>query len=340
MKQPRTNGPDTPTTTKIAGADGPLRYGFLLVPDFTLVGFASATEPLRMVNRCGHGERYRWHTISADGQPTRSSNGVALQPDCSMADCPPLDALFVCGSNPIPPRIERVQLNWLRNMAQHGTALGGICTGSSWLAKAGLREGYRCTLHWEDAGRFVADFPKIAASTRLYEIDRDRYTCSGGIAPVDMMLNLIRRQADGDELAAMAAELMVCERIRSTSDTQRVPLRQRIGTSQPKLIEAAALIESNLEEPLSVDELARHVNLSARQLERLFNEYLQCTPGAYCLQLRLARARQLMLGTGEAIINIAAACGFASVAHFTRRYREQFGIPPAAERRAMHPRPR
>ncbi|TAL87843.1 MAG: GlxA family transcriptional regulator [Rhodanobacter sp.] len=339
MKQSRINGQDTPATTRGGRPDSPLRYGFLLVPGFTLIGFASATEPLRMVNRCDHGVRYHWHTISVDGQLTRSSNGVAVQPDFSMADTPQLDALFVCGSNPIPPRIERAHLHWLRDMAHRGTALGGICTGSFWLAKAGLLDGYRCTLHWEDASRFLADFPKIAVSTRLYEIDRDRYTCSGGIAPVDMMLNLIRRQADGDELAAMAAELMVCERIRSTGDTQRVPLRQRIGTGQPKLIEAAALIESNLEEPLSVDELARHVNLSARQLERLFNEYLQCTPGAYCLELRLARARQLMLGTGEAIINIAAACGFASVAHFTRRYREQFGIPPGAERRAMNARP-
>lgn len=335
MKQPRTNGLDTSATTKASRADSPLCYGFLLVPGFTLIGFASATEPLRMVNRCDHGLRYRWHTISVDGQLTRSSNGVAVQPDYSMADCPPLDALFVCGSNPIPPRIERAHLDWLRKMAQRGAALGGICTGSFWLAKAGLLDGYRCTLHWEDAGRFLADFPKIAASTRLYEIDRDRYTCSGGIAPVDMMLNLIRRQADGDELAAMAAELMVCERIRSTDDRQRVPLRQRIGTSQPKLIEAAALIESNLEEPLSVDELARHVKLSARQLERLFNEHLQCTPGAYCLELRLARARQMMLGTEEAIIDIAAACGFASVAHFTRKYHEHFGIPPGKERRIV-----
>ena len=336
MNQPLTNALELPTTRHAGGRpDRTLCYGFLLVPGFTLIGFAGATEPLRMANTCGHGERYRWCTISADGQLLRSSNGVTVQPDYSMADTPQLEALFVCGSNPIPPRIERTHLVWLRNLARRGTALGGICTGSYWLAKAGLLDGYRCTLHWEDAARFLADFPKIAASTGLYEIDRDRYTCSGGIAPVHMMLNLIRLQPDGAELAAMAAELMVCERIRSTGDMQRVPLRQRIGTSQPKLSEAAALIESNLEEPLSVDELARHVKLSARQLERLFNEYLQCTPGAYCLELRLAHARQMLLGTEEAIIDIAAACGFASVAHFTRKYHEHFGIPPGKERRTV-----
>ncbi len=313
----------------------PRRYGFLLVPDFTLIGFASATEPLRMANMAHQGTRYRWITISADGGPTRASNGVMVQPDCSMANASQLDALFVCGSNPVPTRIEVWLLDWLRHLAQQGTALGGVCTGSYWLARAGLLNGYRCTVHWEDADRLLAGFRNIVVSTRIFEIDRDRYTCSGGIAPVDMMISLIGLQPGDKELAATVAELMVCDRVRSSDDAQRVPLRQRIGTSQPKLIEAVSLMENNLEEPLRADELAHYVDISPRQLERLFQEHLKCTPGAYYLELRLMRARQMLLGTREAIIDIAAACGFVSVAHFTRRYREQFNIPPGKERRML-----
>lgn len=326
----------TPTPGQTASCtEPPQRYGFFLVPGFTLIGFACATEPLRMANMSGNSTRFCWHTITADGEPTRSSNGAAIQPDCAMADTPVLDALFVCGSNPVPGWIDPRHLDWLRNLARCGTALGGIDTGSYWLAKANLLDGYRCTLHWEDADRFLTDFRNIIVSTRVFEIDRDRYTCSGGVASVDMMISLISRRPDGKSLAAMVAELMVCERIRSTNDVQRVPLRQRVGTGQPKLIEAVSLMECNFEEPLRTDELARCVNLSARRLESLFQEHLQCTPSAYYRELRLARARQMLLGTGETIIDVAAACGFASVAHFTRRYRERFGIPPGKERRAV-----
>lgn len=330
---------DIPVPARTATRDhsgGTCCYGFLLVSDFTLIGFAAAVEPLRMANRAEHGTRYRWVTISADGQPVRSSNGVTVQPDCSMSNIPNLDALFICGSNPVPTLIEPGHIDWLKDLARQGTALGGICTGSYWLAKAGLLSGYRCTLHWEDAEQFLTGFRDIVVSTRIFEIDRDRYTCSGGIAPVDMMISLIGLQPEGKALVATVAELMICERIRTTSDVQRIPLRQRIGTSQPKLIEAVALMENNIEEPLSVDEIAHYVDLSSRQIERLFQEHLKCTPGAYYLELRLTRARQMLLGTEDTIIDIAAACGFVSVAHFTRRYRELFNVSPGKERRTIN----
>jgi transcriptional regulator GlxA family with amidase domain len=324
-----------PASTAAGASPSVRRFGFLLVPNFTLIGFASAAEPLRMANMAREGARYHWITISAEGLPIQSSNGTEVQPDYAMADAPKLDALFVCGSNPVPAQLNPRHLDWLKELARQGIPLGGICTGSYWLAKAGLLDGYRCTLHWEDAEQFVTGFRDIVVSTRVFEIDRDRYTCSGGIAPVDMMVSLIGQQPDGKALAAQVAELMVCERIRVTSDTQRVPLRQRIGTSQPKLIEVVSMMENNIEEPLAVDEIAHYVGLSSRQIERLFQEHLKCTPGAYYLELRLMRARQMLLSTEDAIIDIAAACGFISVAHFTRRYRELFDISPGKERRAV-----
>jgi transcriptional regulator GlxA family with amidase domain len=309
------------------------RFGFLIVPNFTLIGFASATEPLRMANMVAKTKRFQWVTITADGQSVAASNGVHVMPDCSIENAPLLDALFVCGPNPIPLTGDQSLIAWLRKLSHEQVPLGGICTGSHLLARAGLLSGYRCTIHWEDTGSLIDEFGGIVVSGRVFELDRDRYTCSGGIAPIDMMVTLIATQPGGKALAATVAELLVCERIRTPSDMQRIPLRQKLGTSQPKLSEAVALMESNLEEPLTVDELANYVGLSGRQLERLFNEHLNCTPGNYYLELRLLRARQLLLRTEQAIIDVADACGFASVAHFTRRYSEYFGIPPGKERR-------
>jgi transcriptional regulator GlxA family with amidase domain len=175
-------------------------------------------------------------------------------------------------------------------------------------------------------------FPRVAVSYELFEIDRDRYTSAGGTAPLDMMLNLISQQI-GADTATSISEAFACERIRGRHDRQRIPLQLRLGTSQPKLIEAVSIMESNIEEPISLDELARHVGVSRRQLERLFQKHLHCVPTRYYLELRLARARQLLLQTSISIVDVAFACGFVSAPHFSKCYRDYYGIPPREERR-------
>lgn len=311
------------------------RFGFFLVDGFSLISFAAATEPLRMANLAAGEPRYQWSTLSLDGAPLRASNGMVIHPDGAVdADGGAhFDALFVCGSNPVPHQIGAPVLRWLQALARAGVPLGGICTGSYWLARAGLLDGYQCTLHWEDAERFLADFQQLTVSSRVFEIDRDRYTCSGGVAPVDMMLTLMARDESDRALVAAVAELMVCDRVRDAQDVQRVPLRQNLGTAHPRLQEAVSLMENNLEEPLGLEELARYVDVSVRQLERLFAEYLKSTPHTYYLALRLRRARRMLLSSEAPIIDIATACGFSSVSHFTRRYRECFGTSPGRERR-------
>ena len=189
------------------------------------------------------------------------------------------------------------------------------------------------TIHWENMATMREDFPRIIVSAELFEIDRDRLTCSGGTAPLDMMLTLIRRQ-HGPDLAAAISDEFICERIRGRNDRQRVPLRHHLGTSQPKLVEAVLLMESNIEEPIGLDELASHVGLSRRQLERLFQKYLHCVPTRYYMRLRLMHARQLLLQTSMPIVDIAFASGFVSTPHFSKCYREYFGIPPRDERKA------
>ena len=163
-------------------------------------------------------------------------------------------------------------------------------------------------------------------------MDIDRYTSAGGTGPLDMFLHEIRN-AHGADLASAITEQFMCDRIRDKHDRQRVPLTQRIGTNQPKLAEAVALMEANIEEPMTLDELSFHVGLSRRQLERLFQRYLQCVPTRYYLELRLERARQLLLQTSMPIVDIALACGFISAPHFSKCYRDTFGLPPRDERR-------
>ncbi|RJG12353.1 GlxA family transcriptional regulator [Pseudomonas cavernicola] len=308
-------------------------FGFLLIPNFTTIGFASAIETLRMANLAAKQTLYKTLLIAADEQPVSASNGMRVVPDFTIADAPKLDALFVVGSNPINPKNDRTMLNWLRKLAHEHVPLGGICTGSHLLACADLLKGYRCTIHWEDIEQLKEKFPGIIISNQLFELDRDRYTCSGGTASMDMTLQLIAREPNGVEIAIRAAELLLCDRMRGAREQQRVPLRQKLGHAQPKLSQIVGLMEANLEEPLELDEIARLNEVSVRQLERLFHKYLQRTPSQYYLELRLNRARELLLRSESQVRDIALSCGFASPAHFSKCYSRFFGMSPRGERK-------
>ena len=297
-----------------------------------MIAFTSALEPLRMANRLSGKTLYQWTVITLDGEPVPASNGLKIIPDCAIGDAEPMEVLLVCGGVNIGHTSNKTILFWLRKLANRKVVLGGICTGSYLLACAELLNGYRCTIHWENMASMREQFPRLIVSSELFELDRDRYTCSGGTAPLDMMLHVIARD-HGGALAAAISEVFTCERIRDRHDRQRIPLRLRLGTSQPKLIEAVSLMEANLEEPMTPDELAQHVGLSRRQLERLFQKYLSCVPTRYYLELRLARARQLLLQTTMPIVDVAFACGFVSAPHFSKCYRDFFGVPPRDERR-------
>jgi len=320
--------------------EGPItrirRIGFLLVDNFSLIAFSSAYDALRMANRMREQIIYEWQVLTFDGQPVSSSSALTITPDGDAGSAADLDILFVCAGDKVHLTVDKPLLQWLRKLSQRKVALGALCTGSYLLARAGLLDGYRCTIHWENMASMREEFPTVVVSQELFEIDRDRYTCSGGIAPLDMMLNIITRHHNA-QLAVAISEEFICERIRGRHDRQRVPLRLHLGTSQPKLMEAVALMEANLEEPMSLDELAQHVRLSRRQLERLFQKHLSCVPTRYYLELRLAKARQLLLQTSMSIVDVAFASGFVSAPHFSKCYRDFYGIPPRDERRQRRP---
>lgn len=320
-------------TTKLSPLrhKGPQTIGFLLLDNFTLISLASAIEPLRMANQLAGQELYRWYTLSLDGASVRASDGLQVTPDAATSTPLPLDMVIVCGGVAPSRSVQGEHLTWLKGQGQQSRRLGAICTGSWALAKAGLLDGYEACVHWECLAAMRELFPQVILATRLFSIDRDRATASGGTAPLDMMLNLIGRD-HGRELAAGISEMFVYERIRTEQDQQRIPLRHVMGTTQPKLLEIVCVMEANLEELIDLDELAQYVNLSRRQLERLFRKYLNCSPSRYYLRLRLTRARELLKQTSLPVIEVASACGFVSTPHFSKCYREFFGVPPRDER--------
>ncbi|MDP6692248.1 MAG: GlxA family transcriptional regulator [Alphaproteobacteria bacterium] len=310
----------------------PRRIGFFLLPGFTMIALTAAIEPLRLAQHVSGRRLYDCHLISADGGPVAASNGIELAADLALKDVTAHPMLFVCGGINSHNYDDRRVLGWLRRLDARGGNLGALCTGSAVLARAGLLDGYRCTVHWENLAGLIERYPDIEFTSELFEIDRDRLTCSGGTAALDMMLNIIALDYD-DDLAARVAEQLLHERIRDRHDQQRMPLRIRLGGSHPKLRNAVAAMEQNLEEPLAYAELAAAVGLSTRHLERLFQRYFHMTPTRYYLELRLNRARQLLRQTDLSVTAAALACGFVSASHFSKSYRDLFGNTPRAERR-------
>ena len=319
---------------KVPEAETALHVSFLMLPEYTLSAFSNAIGILRMANRLTDRALYTWSVHSLDGQPVISSAGLELTIDGSLADATDANILMVCGGYSVKKYCNKLLTDGLRKIAKRKIPIGGIDTGTYALAVAGLLDGYRCTIHWENLSSLREEFPRLEITSSLFVIDRDRYTCSGGISSIDLMLNLIA-SIHGHQLVQEISEQFTCDRVRTEKDAQRAPLKYLIGASQPRLVDAVTLMESNIEEPLTLDEVADYVGISRRQLERLFNRYLHCAPSRYYLELRLSRARLLLLQTSIAVIDVAISCGFSTAPHFSKCYSDLYGKPPSAERRAL-----
>ncbi len=318
------------------------RIGFLLIPSFSLLACVSAVEPLRAANRMASRPLYSWHFISADGRPVLASNGMLQQVGAGLESSCNVSKLIVCG--PFEPNLYRHAgvFKWLHHMAQKGIPLGALETGSYVLARAGLMHGYRSAIHWENYQGFVTEFPDITVSREIFVVDRQRFTSAGGTAAMDMMLDQIQRKY-GRELTARIADLCVQDRIRSADAPQRLNVRLRTGISNAVMLNCIELMEGNIDQPLTAQECADLCGVSKRQLERLFQRYLNTTPSSYYMGLRLRCGRDLLEQTSLPIIQIALACGFTSAGHFSHRFRSIFGKPPRMTRirdgEARHRRP-
>ncbi|MEO1264375.1 MAG: GlxA family transcriptional regulator [Pseudomonadota bacterium] len=322
------------TLTGPADRSRPQVYGFFLVPKFSLMAMTSALEPLRLANRAAGRELYSYILYSIDGAPVESSAGVAVAADASFRDAEQLDAAVTVSGMVFEhhAEVEKQMVSALRRLASRGATVGAVCTGTKLLAKAGLVDGHRVTIHWEYHPSLVADHPDLDVTQELFEIDRNRFTCAGGTAAADLMLTIVGRD-HGRELVSVITDQLVHHRVRESGERQRMDLRSRLGVAHPKLLQVVARMEETIETPLSCAELASHAGVSTRQLERLFAKYLGHSPTRHYLIVRLSHARFLLQQTSMPILSVAMACGFVSASHFSKSYSEHFGHTPSTERR-------
>lgn len=307
-------------------------FGFLLLDSYSMIAFANAVEVLRMANLLSGQRLYTWTVATVDGEAAAASNGLAVASPHKLNDLDPCDVVFVCGGVAVQKAISGTVLHDLRRRAARGQVIGGLCTGAHALAKAGVMDGYRCAVHWENLATLREDCPKVRFALEVFVIDRDRVTASGGIAPLHLMLHLVRAH-HGNKLAMAISEQFIVDRVRDQTDQQRLPQPEFVGPGYEHLVEAMALMAANIEEPLPLSEISDMVGVSLRQLERLFHRYHNVTPAQHYLALRLRRAREMLAHTSAPIMQITIACGFQTASHFCKAYRAQFGHPPSDHRR-------
>lgn len=313
------------------GYERPTRFGILLVPGYSMMTLAAMIDPLRQANEQTGRKLYEWSLFSIDGEPVTCSSDIALDVDFDLnAEVYP-DVVMVCAGYHPQRNVNKSILAWLRVRARRGAVIGGTSTGSLIVAAAGLLDGYRATIHWENQAGFVELFPNVIWTGNILEIDRNRYTCSGGDATLDLMLNIISRD-HGSYLAMIVSSEFQHGRIRTSSDNQSVANRRLLKLKSARVSAAIDVMERHLEEPLTLEEVSEQAQVSRRQLERLFRHHLGCSPGKYYLDLRLDFARSLLLQTEKPVTDIAFASGFVTLSHFSKSFRQRFGISPRQER--------
>lgn len=309
------------------------RIGFILLPGYSSMAYVSAMEPLLVCNELTGEDAFSTFTVALAGNKTFSSLGNRMDTDYNLDTAPDADVWVVAGTSPARHPATPGLDDFLQSLPTR-CSLGGLASGTYVLARLGLVNGYRAVVHWLSYDELLKAHKSILLASEQFCIDRDRLTCRGGSSSLDMMLMWIARNISAETAEAVSRHF-VNERIGIPSDTLPQQLSERTRAEQPKLAEALELMDANIEEPLTTDDIAFHVKISRRQLERLFKKHLNAVPSRYYLQIRLEKARNKLLACLESIAEVGLSCGFSSGAHFSTAYRNQYGLTPS-EDRSLH----
>jgi len=306
-------------------------FTFILIEDFAHLAFSNAVEPLRIANLIKGEALYSFSLGAEGGQSVRASNETVTLVNHGVDDLPRCDRLFVLSGLQMRNRITPALLAMLRRERARGSNIGALCSGAYILAKAGFLDGQKCAIHWDYHDSFMEEFPDIPLVRNVFVADEKHITASGGSATADLMLHLIERD-HGRDLAVAVADQMVYTAAREATAEQRVSLQSRNGMRNPHLTKAIARMQDHIEDPISPSVIAEDLGISTRQLERLFGRYLNTSPKKYFMELRLERARHLLLQTEMSVTEIACACGFEATGHFARVYKGAYGVTPTGQK--------
>jgi AraC family transcriptional regulator, glycine betaine-responsive activator len=320
--QPRIRSP--------AISDDPETIGILLIDGYPIIPFSCVVDALRAANRLSQKTLFTWEYFAPDVEPVAASCGITV-PTRALHTARDLKSLIIVAPNTAQTFDHAATFKFLQTLDRQKVSLGSASSGSFILARAGLLNDCRSTIHWENIPVFKELYPQLEVAFTLYEIHERRMTCSGGIAALDMMLKLIENQY-GRKLAQQISKQFQHDRIRTEVDSQQMADRIDLAMNAPRLIDVINLMENNIEVPLPLPEIAKRCKLSLRQIERLFHKYRDLTPSQYYLSLRLVHARQLLLNTNNSVIDISIATGFETQSYFTACYRKHFGSSPRNHR--------
>ena len=305
----------------------PQDFYFLMLSKATMLPVAAAIEPLRIANQVTGTGLYRWYIMTEDGQPLRCSNGMTITPDLPLQPLPADAVGFVCaGVEPLGAAGEAT-LNWLRRENRFGRRLGGICTGAFALAKAGLLKDQAFTLHWENQPGFMEAFPDLPPKPNIHVVSGRLLSIGGGHAANGKSVDPLAER-HGKKLAVIVADMCLHVRSSGPMAPQKSNYAVAIGSRNQRLLSALQLMQDSIEEPLSIGELCDKLDISRRQLERLFSRYLNESPMHVYFDMRLSHAYALMNETGMSVTEIALASGFNSATHFSRQFKRKFGASP------------
>ncbi|WP_406645534.1 GlxA family transcriptional regulator [Aliisedimentitalea scapharcae] len=286
-----------------------------------------ALETLRIANRMAGSKRFDWVICAENGETVEDSLGARFPVDHGFEEAHRDDVVIVCSGQDVQKQPLTAVTNWIRRCARNGCRIGGLFTGAYVLAKSGLLDGHAATIHWENRQAFLEEFPEVNLTEYTFVCEGSRLSTAGGTAAIDLILHMVA-EAEGEALSNLVADQLHYTNIRVLQFSARMQVADRIGFRHPKLSEILALMETNLEEPLRPGDLAETVNISTRQLERLFRRYLHSTPKKYYVDMRLQRAQNLLLQTNMSVTNVCVACGFNSTSHFARLFRQRYGVSP------------
>ena len=306
---------------------------FIVVPRFNITTLITMIETLRIANYLAPSSTFSWEVASFDGSKIVASNGMTATIKTANDNLRSAEFVFILGSWGTEHYHNQKLTAWLRKRARAGERICGVELGSYIVARAGLLDGKSATIHWSWLNGFKENFDRVEVEESLFTLDSKVMTCSGGLAGVDLMLRLIE-EINGSSFSGEIADQMLHHPIRSAASPQRSTMGRSTETMRPLLREAMTLIENNIEEPLTVPQIAKVLGVSQRQLERQFKKNVGCTVVQFGLLKRLQNARLLLISTDMSIRQIATASGFNTMSHFAFSFGKFFGRRPSDYREA------